>query len=296
MNHDSLCTNIQELVAVMKKLRAPDGCPWDRKQTHESLMPYIMEECAEFLDAVAEKDNDNMREELGDILMHIVLHSVMAEERGEFTFTDVVRDITGKMKHRHPHVFSDEKVQDAEEVVGLWERVKAQEKEHAPEKRVSLLDGVPMHCPALIQAEKLQKKAAKVGFDWTKQEEIIDKIQEELDELKAAVKSGNGDCIDEELGDLLFATANLSRFRKGRSGELLLAAANRKFKKRFMFMEKELAVQGKKFEDCNIHQLEQFWQNAKKHEGSNPSQTADNFLHSDADKKSKNGFSTEKSK
>ncbi len=263
MEHDTLCASIQELVSVMKKLRAPDGCPWDRKQTHESLMPFIMEECGEFLDAVAAKDDANMREELGDVLMHIVLHSVMAEERGKFTFTDVVRDITAKMKHRHPHVFSDEKVSGAEEVVGLWEKVKAQEKNHAPDENASALDGVPMHCPALLQAEKLQKKAAKLGFDWSRPEEIVDKIQEELDELKEAMKSGDELHIDEELGDLLFAASNLARFRKRRSGELLLAAANKKFKTRFMFMEQELAAQGKKFEDCNIDELEVLWRKAK---------------------------------
>ena len=225
MNKDALCGDIWELVEVMKKLRAPDGCPWDRKQTHESLMPYIMEECAEFLDAVAEKDDDNMREELGDVLMHIVLHAVMAEERGAFTF--------------------------------------AGEKEHAPEKRTSALDGVPMHCPALIQAEKLQKKAAKLGFDWSKQEEILDKIQEELDELREAVCAGDDPHADEELGDLLFAVCNLSRFRRRRSGELLLAAANRKFKLRFQFMEKELAAQGRQISDCNLDELESLWEKAK---------------------------------
>ena len=265
MNNDSLCANIRELVDVMKNLRSPDGCPWDRKQTHESLMPYIMEECAEFLDAVAEQDDANMREELGDVLMHIVLHSVMAEERGAFTFTDVVHDIAAKMKHRHPHVFSNEKVTDAEEVGGLWERVKAAEKEHAPEKRSSALDGVPMHCPALIQAEKLQKKAAKLGFDWSRQEEILDKIQEELDELRAAMNAGDDTHADEELGDLLFAVCNLSRFRKRRSGELLLAAANRKFKNRFMFMEKELASRGRDMKDCTIDELEELWKKAKRH-------------------------------
>lgn len=263
MNDKSPCADMEELISVMKKLRAPDGCPWDRKQTHESLMPYIMEECAEFLDAVAEKDDSNMREELGDVLMHIVLHSVMAEERGAFTFSDVVRGITAKMKHRHPHVFSDEKVADAEEVVGLWERVKAEEKEHAPEKHASALDGVPMHCPALIQAEKLQKKAAKLGFDWSRQEEILDKIQEELDELREAVSAGDDTHADEELGDLLFAVCNLSRFRRRRSGELLLASANRKFKNRFVFMEKELAAQGRQISECTIDELEALWRKAK---------------------------------
>ncbi len=254
---------IDELVAVMKKLRSPEGCPWDRAQTHKSLMPFIMDECGELLDAIAAEDDANFKEELGDVLMHIVLHSVMAEERGAFTFDDVVEGITSKMISRHPHVFGQEAVETASEVVDLWEKVKAKEKNHAPKADGSILDGVPNHCPALLQAEKIQKKAAKVGFDWTKQEQILDKIGEEYRELCEAVDSGDEAHIDEELGDLLFAAANLSRFRKRESGELLLARATAKFRARFGKMEELLRARGKKPEDCTPEELDSYWNQVK---------------------------------
>lgn len=256
----------EKLVQVMKKLRAPDGCPWDREQTHESLMPFIMEECGEFLDALAAKDDENMREELGDVLMQVVLHSVIAEERGKFTFRDVVEDETRKMIYRHPHVFSDAHVSDASEVLVQWEKLKEKEANH--EKKHSLLDGIPAHAPALLQAEKIQKRAAKTGFDWKKQEEILEKIHEEYLELKEAMSASDGSeeaekRIDGELGDLLFACANLSRFRKRRSGELLLAASSAKFRKRFQFVEEKLATSGRKFEECTAKDLDELWEEAK---------------------------------
>ena len=254
---------IDELVKVMKKLRAPDGCPWDRAQTHQSLMPFIMDECGELLDAIEAQDDANFREELGDVLMHIVLHSVMAEERGAFTFDEVVEGITAKMISRHPHVFGAEAVSSASDVIDLWEKVKAKEKNHAPDPNASKLDGVANHCPALLQAEKVQKKAAKVGFDWTEQTQIVDKIGEEYRELCEAVKSGDDAHIDEELGDLLFAAANLSRFRKRDSAELLLARATAKFKRRFRRMEKMLAEKGRKIEDCSLEEMDELWNQAK---------------------------------
>lgn len=258
---------ICKLVQVMRKLRAPDGCPWDREQTHASLMPFIMEECGEFLDALAAKDDENMREELGDVLMQIVLHSVIAEERGMFDFYDVTKDVTEKMIYRHPHVFSDAKVSDASQVLVQWDKLKAKEKNHAV--ATSLLDGIPCHAPALLQAEKIQKKAAKAGFDWKEQQEILAKIREELDELQEAMLEGGKSedaekRIDEELGDLLFACANLSRFRKRASGEVLLAASSAKFKKRFQYIEKVLASSGRKFEDCTLEELDRIWEEAKK--------------------------------
>jgi len=254
---------IDKLVEVMKKLRSPEGCPWDRAQTHHSLMPFIMDECGELLDAIAAQDDANFREELGDVLMHIVLHSVMAEERGAFTFDDVVEGITAKMISRHPHVFGQEAVTSASDVIDLWEKVKAKEKNHAPDPNASKLDGVANHCPALLQAEKVQKKAAKVGFDWTEQTQIVEKIGEEYRELCEAVRSGDDEHIDEELGDLLFAAANLSRFRKRDSGELLLARATAKFKKRFRSMEKILAEKGKKIEDCSPDEMNALWEQVK---------------------------------
>ncbi|MBO4304387.1 MAG: nucleoside triphosphate pyrophosphohydrolase [Lentisphaeria bacterium] len=259
----------EKLVQVMKKLRAPDGCPWDREQTHESLMPFLLEECGEFLDALAAKDDENMREELGDVLMQVVLHSVIAEERGKFTFRDVVEDETRKMIYRHPHVFSNAHVSDASEVLVQWEKLKEKEANH--EKKHSLLDGIPAHAPALLQAEKIQKRAAKTGFDWKKQEEILEKIHEEYLELKEAMSASDGSeeaetRIDGELGDLLFACANLSRFRKRRSGELLLAASSAKFRKRFQFVEEKLASSGRKFEECTAEELDELWEEAKAQE------------------------------
>ena len=258
---------ILKLEQVMKKLRAPDGCPWDREQTHETLMPFIMEECGEFLDALAAKDDENMREELGDVLMQVVLHSVIAEERGRFTLSDVIKDVTEKMIYRHPHVFSTAHVEDASAVLVQWEKLKAKEKNHG--KKDSLLDGVSTHAPALLQAEKLQKKAAKVGFDWKEQQEILQKISEELDELKEAManagKSEEAEKrIDEELGDLLFAAANLSRFRKRASSELLLAASSAKFKRRFQYIEKALENASDTFENSSMEKLDALWEEAKK--------------------------------
>lgn len=250
-----------ELVDVMRKLRSPDGCPWDREQTHRSLKPFLMEECGEFLDAVEDGDDAGMLEELGDILMHVVLHSVMAEERGAFTFEDVARVSAEKMRRRHPHVFGSETVRDSSEVVGLWEKIKKIEKKDNPRK--SVMDGVPAHCPALLQAEKLQKRAAKLGFDWTEQIQIIDKIEEELEELKESIKSGDDAHTDEEIGDILFAVTNLGRFRKRTSTEELLAKANKKFVRRFKHIEKRVAETGRDFNTFTIDELEQFWREAK---------------------------------
>ena len=249
---------IENLVEIMKKLRSPEGCPWDREQTHSSLKRCLMEECGELMDAIDEQNDHEMCEELGDILMNIILQANIAEERGVFTFADVTDAISEKMIRRHPHVFGDEKVKSATEVLGLWDRIKKEEKK----ERKSVLDGIASHCPALLQAEKMQKKAAKFGFDWSRQEQIIEKIQEELDEVREAVKEGNEEHIDEEIGDLLFAAANLSRFRKRASGEELLAAASRKFAKRFRYIETKLAERGKSLEEATLDEMEALWDEA----------------------------------
>lgn len=252
---------INELEMIMKQLRSPDGCPWDREQTHHSLMPHLMEEAGEFLDAIDERDDIGMCEELGDLLMHVLLHSVMAEERGAFTLNDVIRGIIEKMYRRHPHVFGDEHANVSGEVARLWERVKKAEK---GDSRKSILDGIPRHCPALLQAEKIQRKAAKVGFDWNDEKQILEKIDEELGELHAAYAENDENHIDEELGDLLFAIANLSRFRKRRSAERLLADANNKFSKRFRHIEKVLTEQGKTLEEASLEEMEALWLEAKR--------------------------------
>ncbi len=249
---------IDRLNEVMKQLRSPQGCPWDREQTHKTLCDSLLGETAEYLDAVEDGCDEDMREELGDLLMQIVLNAAIAEERGAFTLRDVATDITEKMIRRHPHVFGSESVSNSGEVVKLWEQIKKQEKGAS---RPSLLDGIPRHI-ALLQAEKMQKKAAKAGFDWTRQTDILDKIQEELDELREAVSNGNEDHIREEAGDLLFAAVNFIRFRKEHP-EDILAAANQKFSARFRAVEKSLAEQGRTFSETTPDELDQLWNEAK---------------------------------
>lgn len=251
---------MDDLLSIMRRLRAPDGCPWDREQTHKSLKKSLMEECAELMDAIEAEDDCGMREEMGDLLMNIALQAVIAEERGAFTFRDVVHDIAEKMIRRHSHVFGSEHVDSSSEVVGLWEKVKKEEKKD----RNSVLDGIAYHCPALLQAEKIQKRVSKYGFDWSDRHRIVDKIQEELDEVKAALASGDEAHTDEELGDLLFATANLTRFRKRASAEELLARANRKFADRFRYIETHLAAQGKTLEESSLAEMDALWNEAKK--------------------------------
>ena len=236
---------MDDLLSIMRRLRAPDGCPWDREQTHKSLKKSLMEECAELMDAIEAEDDCGMREEMGDLLMNIALQAVIAEERGAFTFRDVVHDIAEKMIRRHPHVFGSEHVDSSSEVVGLWEKVKKEEKKD----RNSVLDGIAYHCPALLQAEKIQKRVSKYGFDWSDRRRIVDKIQEELDEVKAALASGD---------------ETHTRFRKRASAEELLARANRKFADRFRYIETHLAAQGKTLEESSLAEMDALWNEAKK--------------------------------
>ncbi len=250
---------IDRLAEVMKRLRAPDGCPWDREQTHKTLNDCLLGEVAEYMDAVEAEDDAEMREELGDLLMEIVLNACIAEERGAFTLADVASDITEKMIRRHPHVFGEAEAKNSSEVVKLWENIKKEEK---GAQRPSQMDGIPSHV-ALLQAEKMQKRAAKVGFDWRNQRDILKKIREEVDELENALNTGSEQEIDAESGDLLFAVINFIRFRK-RHPENILAAANRKFSGRFRYVEKRLAEQGKDIHEVSPDVMEQYWQEAKK--------------------------------
>jgi mazG family protein len=260
MNTEFGTETMEDLLAVMRKLRSPEGCPWDREQTHSSLKKCFMEECAELMDAIDAEDDREMCEELGDLLMNIVMQCLIAEERGCFSFRDVVHAITEKMIRRHPHVFGSESVGSSSEVLGVWERVKKQEKQ----ERKSVLDGIAYHCPSLLQAEKLQKRVSRYGFDWTEQRQILDKIQEELDEVRSALNSSDEEHTDEEIGDLLFAVANLSRFRKRASGEELLARANRKFGTRFRYIERRLSERGRTLEESSLDEMESLWNEAKK--------------------------------
>ena len=255
-------SSIDDLIAVMTRLISKDGCPWDREQTHSSLKKFLIEECGELLDAIDDKDDDGIREELGDILMHIVFHSKIAEKDGRFTFDDVAREISEKMIRRHPHVFGNEKVSNANEVLPIWDKVKAEEK--GDRGYTSLLDGIPRNMPALSRAHDLQIKAAKVGFDWNSEDQILDKIEEELEELKESMRAGTDDEIEEEIGDLLFAIVNLARFRKRSTAEDLLARASGKFIKRFKYIEVELKKRGKAPSEASITEMEELWNEAKR--------------------------------
>ena len=257
--------NIDELVNIIRRLRDPDGCPWDRKQTHESLKPLFIEEAAELLDAIDAKDHENTKEELGDLLMHIVFHSQIANEHNRFNFEDVVNEVSEKMLRRHPHIFgNNQKLNDSDQVVKLWEEIKLAEKrgKNIP-KPNSILDSIPYNLPALIRAEQIQKKAAEVGFDWNNEKGILDKLDEEINELKNAYENNNNEEIEEEIGDLLFTLVNLCRFRDRGSSTNVLNNTIDKFKSRFNYIEKQVKNDGKKLSDLKIKELEKHWQNAK---------------------------------
>ncbi len=257
-NERKTMKEIERLEEVMKRLRAPDGCPWDREQTHETLCECLIGEAAEYLDAVEDGNDTEMREELGDLLMQVVMNSVMAEERGAFTFEDVAKDIADKMIARHPHVFGNAQAADSGEVLKLWDKIK--QAEHKNDRK-SLMDGMPRHM-AMHAAEKMQKKAAKVGFDWPDRKSVLDKIREESDELAEAFSTGNDAAIDEELGDLMFAAVNLCR-KRGKHPEDILAAANAKFIKRFKYIESKLAEQGKTLQESTLEEMDALWNEAK---------------------------------
>ncbi|WP_226585909.1 nucleoside triphosphate pyrophosphohydrolase [Halobacillus litoralis] len=244
---------------VIRILRSPEGCPWDRKQTHESLRKYMIEEAYEFIDAVNRMDDENMIEELGDVLLQVMLHSQIGEDEGYFTIDDVIVTVTEKMIRRHPHVFGEIEAADAEEVLSNWDAIKQQEKGEAP---ASILDSVPESFPALLQAEELQKKAAKVGFDWDSVEPVIEKVEEEWQEFQEARESGSQEEMEKEFGDWLFAIANLARHYKLNS-ENALQRTNRKFRTRLLSMEKEAEHKGRQLKDYDLNSLEELWVQAK---------------------------------
>jgi MazG family protein len=255
----------EALLKVMEKLRSPEGCPWDRRQTHETLKLYLAEECAELIDAIDNNDQEGICEELGDLLMNIVFNCVIANEKGHFHFNDVLAGIISKMIRRHPHVFGDVQAESADDVVAVWEKIKQREKKNCavPE---SVLDGIPRSLSALLAARAAQRKAAGYGFDWSSEAQIVEKIEEELAELKSAMASGNQEHVDEETGDLLFSIVNLIRFRDRATPEDLLNAATRKFKNRFQYIEKELKAAGRSLADASLDEMEMLWRKAKKNQ------------------------------
>ena len=240
---ENASAQFQELVQIMARLRGKNGCPWDRKQTHESIKPYLVEETYEVLEAIDEGDPSKLREELGDLALQIVFHAQMAEETGCFTIADVLRAINEKLVRRHPHVFGDVKADTAQEVLFNWEQIKKQEREQTL-GRASALDGVPRELPALLRAHRLQEKASRVGFDWKEAHEVFQKVDEEISELRAAIAGKEPDRIEAELGDLLFSLVNLSRFIAVNPEEALRKTIAR-FIARFQYIEEELARRGK---------------------------------------------------
>jgi len=259
--------SIDDLIAVMAALRNPDGgCPWDIEQTFDSIAPYTIEEAYEVAEAIAHGDMDALEDELGDLLLQVVYHARMAEEAGDFTFADVVDRITNKMIRRHPHVFGDAEVADAAAQTEAWEAIKAAERsaKNASSAPESALDGVALGLPALMRAVKLQRRAARVGFDWTEVEPILDKMREELDELAAEVESPARDMaqVEEELGDLLFVAANLAR-RLDIDPEAALRRANAKFERRFKAIEDRLRAKGLSTESCTLEELDAEWEAVK---------------------------------
>ncbi|PYE86420.1 nucleoside triphosphate pyrophosphohydrolase [Phyllobacterium leguminum] len=266
--------NIERLIEIMTALRTPvTGCPWDLEQDFRTIAPYTLEEAFEVIDAIERGDLDDLREELGDLLLQVVFHARMAEEQGAFDFGDVVDAITTKMIRRHPHVFGDEDAREAGMAKGAWNRIKDEEKAERAKRRTELgleggdkdgfLDDVPQALPALMRALKLQQKAAKVGFDWSEAEPILDKIAEETEELREALQSGIKADITEEYGDLLFALVNLGR-HLDIEPESALRATNEKFRSRFHFIENSLNEQKRSLNEASLEEMEALWQKAKK--------------------------------
>lgn len=260
---------LDELIAVMARLRAPGGCPWDREQTYASLAQYLLEEAYETFDAIQEADQTgditNLKEELGDLLLQVIFHSTIATEKGDFTIDDVADGITQKLVLRHPHVFGDAKLERAEDVLDNWDQLKADERKASGKKekvKDSILDEVPVHFPGLLEGLKLSKKAAKVGFDWRDTNEIFDKLDEEVAELKSALDGRDPGEVAEEIGDLLFVIVNLAR-RLDVEPETALKTTNRKFRRRFNFIEQQLKELGRTLEQASLEEMDELWDRSK---------------------------------
>jgi len=245
---------MEEFVTIVRRLRKE--CPWDRKQTHKSIRDMLIEEAYEVVETIDEHDLENLKKELGDLLLHVVMHATIAEGAGTFTLRDVIQEISGKLIYRHPHVFGRAKVRHANEVKRRWEQLKM------AEGRTSILDGVPKGLPALRQALSIQGRAARVGFDWRKKEDVWEKVREELDELKATLSTRSTKRREEELGYFLFALVNYARFL-GINPESALRLTIKKFNKRFQFIEKELIRAGKEINHSTLEEMDELWNKAK---------------------------------
>lgn len=249
----------KELVEVIARLRAKDGCQWDREQTHSTLRPNMIEEAYEAVDAIDDNDLKHLQEELGDVLLQVLLHSQIASEEGAFSIEDVSRELKEKLIHRHPHVFGNVKVNSTDDILNNWDKLKAEEKTH----RKSAMDGISKAQSALMSAQKISKRAVKTGFEWPNEKSLYECIYSEFEEFKEAEKEGNRDHMEEEYGDILFATVNLARWNKIDAEQALLKA-NKKFMKRFRKME-ELAT--KPLNDYSFEEYDALWKQSKKQVG-----------------------------
>ena len=257
-NQNKIGEKFVELVEIMQKLRSEDGCPWDKEQTPESILPFFLEEAYEVIESIQEKNWETLQEEIGDILLHTVFQAKMAEEENRFTILDSLEIINAKLIRRHPHVFGNTPVDAAKSAKQNWEAVKHKEK-----GRESRLDGVPEALPSLIRAQRLQEKASYVGFEWDKIEEVWEKVHEEIIELKEAQSEGTFEHIEEEIGDVLFSIVNLSRFLKV-SSEDALRKTNKKFILRFKKIEKELKKRNRPIEDASLAEMDEIWEKVKR--------------------------------
>ncbi len=253
-------SEFDKLLEVMARLRAPDGCPWDQEQTHSSILPDLLEEVYEFMEAVESGDSHHMKEELGDLLLQIVFHSQIATEDEQFSAYDVCREITDKLIRRHPHVFGDTEVSGTKEVLENWESIKRAEQ--GKEDRKSILDGIPAHFPALLKAQKIQNKAARVGFDWPEKGPVLDKVEEEFAEFREALESGDMDHAEDELGDILFSMVNVARHH-GISAEDALRRTIGKFTKRFNAIEEIYLWDSERMKAASFEELDLAWEKSK---------------------------------
>jgi ATP diphosphatase len=264
--------DIGQLIAIMAMLRTPgSGCPWDLEQTFASIAPYTIEEAYEVADAIARGNMIDVKDELGDLLLQVVFHARMAEEAGEFSFGDVVEAITAKLIRRHPHVFGNARDLAPDEVKRLWDSIKAEEKaerrrkraeQGLPEEQAGLLTDIPRNLPALVRAEKLQSKAAKVGFDWPEARQVVAKLREELAEIEEALADKDATAVQDEIGDLIFAAVNLARHTGG-DAEAALRATNAKFERRFAAIEQALEAADRSLDEASLDEMEALWQRAK---------------------------------
>jgi len=250
----------KELTDLMTRLRGPGGCPWDGEQSHESLKPYLIEETYEVIEAIDEGSSEMLKEELGDLLLQVVFHSELAREKGDFNINDVLEGLINKLISRHPHVFGDAEARSAEDVLTQWHKLKAAEKKS--KARDSVLDGIPPHLPSLQRAQKVTEKAARVGFDWERIDQVFEKVKEEIMEFEEAVEKGSPEEMESELGDILFALVNVGRFLEVNPEEALRKTISR-FIKRFRHIEEVLAEKGKDFKETSLQEMDELWNEAK---------------------------------